>query len=409
MNLFERFDDLMDESVVKKLANASSDTSGNTYKALKGIYFTLIAGLIRRSNSSMGASMLYNQIQAGGEGGNLIHNLNERISQPSEYKELLKKGTKLLSQIFPAFKSPLVSMIGTYADIPKHATSNYSTIMSAIVVDMLDDVIKTNKFNAEGFTNYLREHHQQLFTDAPEGLLDVMIPALGLQELRNIRFAPPKKGANFHNDDEVQQVTSHIEPERNFDELTRKKSFPFVPVIGGVVLAALLGGGAWWYFTQYKPSEAPEETQEIDMSASADSLTPLKPDTTSMIIDSTINESSGNFSTFGEGLVRYLSDSTQTIGKVFPMDNVVFVAGTTNIDPESTLIVDELAEIMVNYPRLQVRIQGLDINGNKAVASKRAYAVKRELLNKGADNNRLDAIGLTDVGKNTVSIKVLTK
>lgn len=409
MNLFEKFDELINSQVVGQIANAANDTSGNTDKALKGIYYTLIAGLIRRSNSTMGASMLFNQIQSGGEGGELIKKLTSDNLKTADYKAAINKGSKLLSQIFPAFKSPLVSMIGTYADIPKVATSDYSNLVSALVVDILDEEVKNEKYNADGLTNFLREHHQQLFTNSPEGLLDVMIPALGLQELKNVRFTPPKKGAQLHNSEEqLEEVISHMQPERNYDELTQKKGFPVIPVVAGVAVAALIGAGAWWYFTQRQPAEEAITTEVPAENIVADSLS-TKPDSLSTAVDSTISEASGNFSTFGEGLVNYLIDSSQVAGKVFAMDNVVFVAGTANIDPESTLIVDELAELMATYPRLQVRVQGLDAAGNKTVAAKRAYAVKRELLNRGADNNRIDAVGLLEKGKNSVSIKVLTK
>ncbi|MDP5139967.1 MAG: OmpA family protein, partial [Spirosomaceae bacterium] len=83
--------------------------------------------------------------------------------------------------------------------------------------------------------------------------------------------------------------------------------------------------------------------------------------------------------------------------------------GTSTIDPASAIAVDELAEILKNNSRLQIRILGYDVAGNNVTANKRAYAIKQELLNRGGDNNRIDAGGTTTTGKDAVSLKIISK
>jgi outer membrane protein OmpA-like peptidoglycan-associated protein len=72
-------------------------------------------------------------------------------------------------------------------------------------------------------------------------------------------------------------------------------------------------------------------------------------------------------------------------------------------------VIDELAGILQKNTQLQIRILGYDVAGNSVIANKRAYTIKRELLDKGVDNNRVDAGGTTTPGENAVSIKVISK
>jgi outer membrane protein OmpA-like peptidoglycan-associated protein len=117
----------------------------------------------------------------------------------------------------------------------------------------------------------------------------------------------------------------------------------------------------------------------------------------------------GEYTSFGQSLIQYLNDASSKSGRIIPMTGVQFLNGTIIIDPSSALVIDELAEILQKNAQLQVRILGYDIAGNSTIANKRAYSIKRELLNKGITNNRIDAGGTTTSGQNAVSIKVISK
>jgi outer membrane protein OmpA-like peptidoglycan-associated protein len=117
----------------------------------------------------------------------------------------------------------------------------------------------------------------------------------------------------------------------------------------------------------------------------------------------------GEYTSFGQSLIQYLNDASSKSGRIIPMTGVQFLNGTIIIDPSSALVIDELAEILQKNAQLQVRILGYDIAGNSTTANKRAYSIKRELLNKGITNNRIDAGGTTTSGQNAVSIKVISK
>lgn len=406
MNLFEQFDELMTDKLVEKISELVNDTSNNSHKSLKGIYYTLVAGLIRRGNSTMSANMLYNQIQRSGKKGELANNLESVLKNEQIFGTTAAEGNKMLSQVFPAFKSPLISMVSTYAETPKPAAVGYSGLLSVLLVDMLDKKIATDNLNAEGLTNYLREHHQPLLSDSPEGLLEVMIPALGMQELRNVKFAPNKKGSAREESEGEVEVPVALEPDPDYDDLARRRGVSPTSLIGIGIVVLGVALFAWWYFNMRQGANTDLNSEEV-----ATEVPAYEPD--SVMTDSTltnkINVVEGEYTSFGNELIKYLNDASSESGRIIPMANVQFLSGTATLDPSSALVIDELAEILTSNPKLQIRILGYDVAGNSATANKRAYAVKRVLLDNGGDNNRIDAGGTSVAGKDAVSIKVISK
>jgi outer membrane protein OmpA-like peptidoglycan-associated protein len=94
------------------------------------------------------------------------------------------------------------------------------------------------------------------------------------------------------------------------------------------------------------------------------------------------------------------------------LKDVSFVKGSQALDDKSTGAINELAELMKKYPKMQIRIQahstdavGLD---NKVMATKRAFAIKKRLLVAGITDTRIDAIGIQGSG-DKADIKIVTK
>lgn len=405
MNLFEQFDELMTDKLVEKISILSNDTSNNTYKSLKGIYYTLVAGLIRRGNSTMSSNMLYNQVQRGGQKGALVTNLEVFLHDQNAFGELVDKGNKMLSQVFPAFKSPLISMVSTYAETPKPAAVSYSGFLSALLVDIIDKKIANENLTTEQLTVYLQRHHQPLLTDSPEGLLEVMIPALGLHELRNVKFAAPSKKNAQREEEELVAIPTVIESDTDYDDLARRRGVSVTTIIGLLIAVVGIAAFAWWYFNIRPNSVATAAADEVATEVpvyTADSV---------VVDSSTVANNAGGESpaSFEANLRAYLNDGTAENGRVLPIDEIQFINGTASIDPSAKTTLDGLSTVFKEYPRLQIRILGYDVAGDKAMASKRAYAIKQELLNRGVDNNRIDAGGISTASKNTVSVKVISK
>lgn len=420
MNLFDTMNEALNEGLVAKLAKMTEEEPTNTKKALDGIIYTLVAGLIRRTGSSMSVNMLYNQVQKGGHAGSLMSDIDGILSKKDKLEGVLKSGEGLVSQIFPAAKSPLISMIGAYAGIKKASSTTYSTLTVPLLIDALSREIEEKKMDVDGLVNYLLDHHEPLFKNAPEGLMEKMIPSLGLQELTSAKFSANRKATPILPTVKSKPITLETE-ETPTEEIMSNNKLPMKLIIPALVGLLLVAGGLYWYFGVYKPSQVTEQEEipaldstlvnsTVD-SASAAKDTIKKADSVAVSSTLSLTEQS-EYSTFGEGLNTYLTTPSTQVGQVFTMTNLAFVRGTQSLDAESDIIISELADLMKKYPKLQVQIQGhstdaIGVN-NMKMALSRAFAIKKKLLDKGIVTTRIDAIG-TAGGGNGIDVKVVSK
>ncbi|CAH0995842.1 hypothetical protein EMA8858_01970 [Emticicia aquatica] len=422
MNLFDTLNEALTDEVVSKIAKLSDEEPEKTRKALDGIFYTLIAGLVRRTGSMMSVSMLYNQVQKGNQGGELIGDVMSYLNKKEKLDTILKNGDGLISQVFPAYKSPLVSMIGIYAGIKKNSSTMYSSLAAPILIDAVSKEIDTNKLDVDGLVSFLGEHLDQLFKLVPEELLEKMIPQLGLQELLSPKFSGVKrtmtaklvsiKGKSSSPEETTSTITSSDEEE------STSSPFPVKWLAIFLIAVAVIAGGIYWYKNVYEPSLTitDESLANIDSTAiQSDSLATTGVDSAAVVKD-TVSSPSLNtteqFSTFGEGVNAYLSDATKPVGQIFPMTNVAFIRGSQALDATSEVVIDELAELMSKYPKMQIQLQGHSNNAvgmdNKTMATKRAFAIKKKLLVKGIIDTRIDAIGTNGAGDGA-DIKIVSK
>ncbi len=78
--------------------------------------------------------------------------------------------------------------------------------------------------------------------------------------------------------------------------------------------------------------------------------------------------------------------------------NILFDTNRDIIKPESMIIINELQQLLNDYPESEIEVAGhTDSNGNaadnQALSQRRADAVKRSLIEKGISGNRITAIG----------------
>ena len=464
MNLFDTLNEALTDEVVSKIAKLSEEEPEKTRKALDGIFYTLVAGLIRRTGSMMSVSMLYNQIQKGNQGGEMIGDVMSYLNKKDKLDHIQKVGDGLISQIFPAYKSPLVSMIGTYAGIKKNSSTMYSSLAAPILIDAVGKEIDNNKLDIDGLITYLSDHHEPLFKLVPEELLEKMIPQLGLQELLSPKFVSAKKmasgklvpfkGKNVVSTDETPISTTKkmasskpvafkgktvvstdetsvsiiksatvLEVNEQEEEETSNSPIPIKLLVIGLLGVLAIAGGIYWYMNFYKPSQSQSTGEELIIDSTA-----IQPDTiTKAIIDSVAIKDSLKLSTaastptptlaeqnsaFAETLDAYLTDKAKPVGKVFPITNLAFIKGSQALDTDSDLIIKQLADLMNKYPKMQVQLQGHSTNAvgmdNKTMATKRAFAIKKRLMVKGIVEKRIDAIGVNGAS-NGADFKVVSK
>ena len=88
------------------------------------------------------------------------------------------------------------------------------------------------------------------------------------------------------------------------------------------------------------------------------------------------------------------AETTRTVGKVMRLDDLIFDAGKTNIEPSSYGELNEVVAMLKNNPNMVIQLEGhTDTRGNPNLNLKlsedRVTAVKNYLVSKGANKRRI--------------------
>lgn len=102
---------------------------------------------------------------------------------------------------------------------------------------------------------------------------------------------------------------------------------------------------------------------------------------------------------FESKLIAFI-ESTEAINKDlwFTMDGITFDTNEATIKSESTSQIDDITEVLKAYPKVKIKIGGYTdntgkANANKTLSDNRANAVKKALISKGTEADRIDAEG----------------
>jgi outer membrane protein OmpA-like peptidoglycan-associated protein len=411
MNLFEEFNNIVDSTFVSKIAALVPDEKPeNVQLAVDGVFNTLVAGLIRRTNSDMSSGMLYNQINENFSKVNYINDFQEKSKDKSYIEKCITDGSKVISQIFPAYKSPLLSLVSGYAGTSKNTSVLVSSITSLVLVDILGGKVTSSKLDKVGLINFLREHHEELFEKMPEGLPEKMIPALGLQELTNAKSYQAKK-VEANPTKNVGEETGTFKLDVEDDE---ESTYFNKKAIIGVIGALILGIGGYFVWANkdnisFLNGSADKVDEELVF---ADSLKKVVVDTVKTDtlvapkVDS-VKKSSASASDFLK-FREYVDNSASEAGSSFEFNSITYEGETINLTETSNPALDSLADLMLAKPRLQIKVTAFSAAGNQMLNNKRAFAVKKHLIAKGVEGIRIDAVSGGN-GGNSPKIKVVIK
>lgn len=262
---------------------------------------------------------------------------------------------------------------------------------------------------------YLKQHHELLLQKAPESLMEKMIPALGLQELINTKIVTPKKPEPSQKQSE-EIVESNLQTdsfsEKNYEDESSETFFnkKIILILSGVVL---LGALLYFLFTQngslsfFTKEEAPVEAMDEELqfadSLANSSANPIKSagvDSLSKIVPQNLSD----FSNFKQ----YVEDRSKAKGQEFDFKSIQYIDKSFDLASTSFSTLDSIANLMNINKNLQIKIIAFSESGDVSLNNKRAFAVKKGLLNKGINTIRIDA-GAGGKGGNSPSIKVVSK
>lgn len=387
MNLFEKFKEVESSDILKEFKSIYKDSNGDSTKAMEGIFLTMVAGLIRRSNSVMSTNMMISQISKNYTVEIQKFNFGAERFRKEEVEELIQFGLSHISQIFPAFKSPLLSLISFYAGSGKAETSGFIGYITTYIIQKLGEMINEGT-STEELIDYLQMHRQELFERAPLELMEKMIPALGLQELKDIKYTPRK--IKKSRKEEVEEV---MEEETVDYEASKNPTKSILIGLFAVLLIAFLGFMYWKRDTLF-PQDQNLESQLIREDELLDSLEVMSEKPQVVADWSKIKE--------------VLEAETLNTNAIVKLEEIAFANGSEEIENLQTAVADSILATFISNPKFQIQIIGSDSTGDSQKAIRRAFFLKRWFQNKGISSNRIDAVADKHLD-NSLKIRVVTK
>ncbi|SOE22795.1 hypothetical protein SAMN06298216_3199 [Spirosomataceae bacterium TFI 002] len=400
MNLFEKFEEVLSSDILKSFDKLYDEHSGDYEKAINGIFYTMIAGLIRRSNSVMSTNMMINQIQKNYSEEVQNFDFAKNENKEKDILEMINMGQSSISQIFPAFKSPLLSLISAYAGTGKQQTTGFTGYITSYVIQKLGNMLFKENMSPDDLIYYIQQHREVLFDKAPKELLDKMIPALGLQELSTMRVVTPRKntGKKVATDqgDSSESSIEYEEAGSSYEQnsSTNKWIFLAIAVAALAILSVVVYQNKAELFGDSQDVEVADPVEEGLM----------------MPVDSVASDTLKTeiVAPNGDLPIADLKNSSNSLDKVYDLPMFTFTGEEVDLNTEQLAMAKPLVDLMKENSRIQVQILGNHNGVKDNIALKRAFSLKRYLLEQGIDNIRIDATGY-DSKNNALQIKVISR
>ncbi|MDR6562892.1 MULTISPECIES: OmpA family protein [unclassified Arcicella] len=428
MNLFGELKELFAGDIPLKIANITGETEAKVKVAIDGLIPTLIGGLMKRVSNEAGATTLMNVIQRGKHDGSINDRLDDYLRDKESFAPLFEQGSSVISLLLPDKKSSVATLISQYASIRNSSATLIMAGVAPIIVGKLGKLVISQGLDKIHLANYLLEQKAYLIDETPEALQPKMIDTLGIavfmsQEIKPIQFAPaaPIKSVSVNNPVAAKPMAEQkvTYSGKNYEsEASESMKIPkwFLPSILIVAVIAGLGYFAFTYDWKSLSSSSTAITDSSDMEEVTGAVidtNSLSKDTTVAKVDTanTINETKTigvnlpngqkvdlTDGSFTYNFARYLSDSVAAPNRIFTFDHIGFEGNTAALTAGSDKTVNDLAKIILAYPRVQIKLTAFTDNTgdslqNIRLTARRAVAIRNILIGNGIKDTRIDFVG----------------
>lgn len=441
MNLFNTFNDVLSPDVLSRIAAYVDEPADKARKAVEGLVYTVVGGLMKRTTTEIGVNQLFNHIRKGRYDGSLTDNLSTVLRDPAQTNTLITQGNEVISHLLPALKSSIGTMIASYAGIRNSSAISLLGLTSTIVLHGLGKRVNDQKLDADGLAASLFSEREAFVTAVPEEFLPRLVEKVGLQQVVAGLAAParrttveiPVRPPSAPPSGTSRSVAAATRPAVTYepDDAGDENSSLVKWGMGALLVLAL--GAVGFYVYQNTQNHAGDKTETDATLITGDTVradtvsrslavpadvspkrvpasTPAT--TTSATTPATglpIGPTAGSAGALTQQLAPYAGNAALPKGRVFPLTGVSFQPGSLSMTPGSLAAIGELATLLKTYPRLQVQLVGYanDAQGgltNKSLSFKRVNQIKQQLMSSGIDFVRIDAIGQgTGVDQSDVS------
>ena len=353
-NLLNMTQNYLTPDILQKFSGALGQPVEKIQSGLKSVLPTFLMGLVSKGKTTEGAQALVNLAERDGQDAQAV-NVNDA--------SYLQKGTDAVNGIFGGQLNTVTSSLSTTTGMNSSAVTKMLSLIAPMVMGAIGSKVKRENLSASGLSGFLNQQKSSLSSFLPAGMAGLFGGG-----------ATAFKGALGQEDG----LPHYAARRRPWGTLA--------------LMAALLIGFLWWMSssrnaTRYAPP-APATIQSSDTTLRESVSQPAAPAEGFVAAAPAISD-----------LGTFLSAGDEAgLPKRFAFQNLVFETGTSALGTGAQSEIDQIAQVLKDYPAATARIEGFTDNtgsmtGNIALSAERAQAVKEQLVSRGVEDNRIEAVG----------------
>lgn len=346
-NFFSLTQNFFSPDTVQKFSGEIHQPPEQTKAGLKSIVPALLMGIVNKGSTKAGAE-------------NLINLANKQSSDPTLTPDRVNQteGNALVNGIFGNDTNSIVEKISSSTGLGSSSISKMMALAAPMIMGVLGSKIKSEKLGPSGLMSFLEQQKSSI-----SGLLPSGLGALG-----GLGASLGAKASSLGST--VSSRRSGVKDQYK----EQSKSKPWGQILVGLALAII--AYIWWFNSRQDVAVAPVTAPAVVATAVAPDVIP------------TIS-----------GLDTFFSSTTSGSSGRFRFDNLNFNTATTTLISGAEVELNQIAESMKKFPESTAKIEGFTDNigaegANQTLSLNRALEVKRQLVNRGIEASRIEAVGL---------------
>lgn len=428
MNIVEAIKGDVNNELLSALAAANNETLDKTNITINTSTVSLLLAFMKRASTESGLNLLHNLSNSGNFS---IHNPSDSIFPGDKINKLSDEGNALISKIIPDKKSPLITFVSSFSGVRNTTANRTNGLVTLMILNKLKQITASKSLDLAGLAELFADQKDFIVDSAPKNLIEKLSQHIGLGNLISLGSSIITTSAtlNTKNEREKQKSTesqsNYTQNEVNENSSNKLKNW-LIPGIFGLLLLGFAG----YYFYNQNISESDSsqitadtlvninDTIKIDSVKSplSDSTKAINVTSDTLVVEmEETNLPNGQKITLEKEnldgkMFAFLNDTTKTRAKVLVSSIPSFNGTNGSISTESSTLFANIGSIMKAYPqsRLKITVNEYaenDSTRNQTSSNKKAFSIKRILLNSGIQSFRIDAVGSLKPGQSTEALK----
>ncbi len=406
INLIDIVKQQLTGGILDKVTSLLGEEKNSINTGLNVVLPSVLGGMANKATDINGAQSLLSALTSGNHDGSIFNSLSSMLGGGSATQGLMNSGSSLINSLFGNKLASIIDFISTHAGIKN---SSATSLMSMAAPLLLGSIGKQLGGNASVATlmSLLGSQLSHIQAALPAGASKV----LGLNNIslenpltHSIHDAATRVTSvasnTLHKVEDAASNTLHKAENAASNTLHKVEDeasgLNFNSILPWLLLglAALLG--LYLFRTCNKVPDAPKmETPPV--------VAP-KPDTVKVTVTKKMLKIPGSTDievvqgSFLDKLYDEMTDNSLDPKKAIAFDNLNFATGKAEINEESKSQLNDVAKIMLAFPKVEINVAGHTDNvGNAAenlkLSKERAAAVEKYLISKGVPDAHITPIG----------------